>query len=862
MPQTITVLRTLGPALAKTWRADGTIKSYDEAKQYRVREHRVNDLPELHQLVGKIAKDPRRAMVRGRHRGAIPDAPVMRNLSTFDDEPSHLFTVDVDNFTPLDCDPVDDPLTAIREFVRTLPECLRDAGYVWQLSGSFGHPSKAQQLRAHLYFYLHEPLTCAQAEAWSKKYLPHADRTVHRTVQLNYTSAPVMEEGLVDPVAVRLGYHEGALGDAVVIPSDMPVPDVSEANHVQREGRANMADPRDKPGLVGAVCRAFTPAQVVDLFPELFATGSTDVRLTWLAGGGATDGLRITDNGTHLYNSHATAPVARAVNVFDFVRHHVFGHLDEGIEQDVLDLDVAASPSHKATVEWATAQPEVQAETSGPKAEAAQEAAADSKAEEALSSEEERGRRLNNLRGLVLRTATLDQLEHKTAHQIRKGIESFGDTERELIVHALKDRAAALGAKLSIALVRKWVKPMGELSGTFPHVTSTGAPKCTIENVQALCAQIGLTIRYDVIHKSIVFAGDLFDGFIGADAEGSAFFKLVSECQRVDMPVNTSVLAGYVLTIADENPYNPVTEWVSSRAWDGVSRLQAFYDTVTEDPTFKKADKELIMRKWSIQAIAAAYSPVPLQLRGMITLQGAQYIGKGQWAASLCPLPDCVRLDLHLEPHNKDNVKIAVSCWIAEISELEGTFNRAEQASLKGFGSKKVDIMRRPYAKGESHFQRRTVFIASVNQTEFLVDDSGSTRNWVIPVIGINFQHGIDMQQLWAECLVLWNAGEKHWFDKDEMALVVASADRFQVVEPLRDRVIRAYEQALADPANTLLKEMTSTEASDHFNERAKNKSEACTVGKALAACGAVKGSGQRGWMIPVAPGPSDEMPD
>ena len=74
-----------------------------------------------------------------------------------------------------------------------------------------------------------------------------------------------------------------------------------------------------------------------------------------------------------------------------------------------------------------------------------------------------------------------------------------------------------------------------------------------------------------------------------------------------------------------------------------------------------------------------------------------------------------------------------------------------DMARLKGVLTRDFDKVRRPYARAESEYQRRTVFFASVNKPNFLVDMTGNTRWWTIPVSKINYEHGIDMQQVFAQ---------------------------------------------------------------------------------------------------------------
>jgi putative DNA primase/helicase len=56
------------------------------------------------------------------------------------------------------------------------------------------------------------------------------------------------------------------------------------------------------------------------------------------------------------------------------------------------------------------------------------------------------------------------------------------------------------------------------------------------------------------------------------------------------------------------------------------------------------------------------------------------------------------------------------------------------------------------------------VFYGSVNENEFLSDSTGNRRFWVVRVKSINYNHKLDMQQVWAEVKSQhYDAGEG-WF--------------------------------------------------------------------------------------------------
>lgn len=225
MGERLTLLRHPTNLLAKTWRADGTIGDYDDAKFYTLEEVEVSGLVELSALLVKLEREPRVCLIRGRYVGddlarqrdpEFKPGRVRRTLDYFDDQPLHTVLVDVDKFESTLFDANAQPELAVEEFIHSqLPAEFRVAGYHWQMSNSAGHPSKGSELRAHLWFWLAEPYTSAQLAAWAKATAFKGDPSLLRRVQVHYTAGPVFEQGQVDPFERRHGLVDGLLGDEV-----------------------------------------------------------------------------------------------------------------------------------------------------------------------------------------------------------------------------------------------------------------------------------------------------------------------------------------------------------------------------------------------------------------------------------------------------------------------------------------------------------------------------------------------------------------------------------------------------------------------------------------------------------------------
>jgi putative DNA primase/helicase len=128
-----------------------------------------------------------------------------------------------------------------------------------------------------------------------------------------------------------------------------------------------------------------------------------------------------------------------------------------------------------------------------------------------------------------------------------------------------------------------------------------------------------------------------------------------------------------------------------------------------------------------------------------------------------------------------------------ELGEIESTFKKSDIDQLKAFVTAKTDELRLPYDRAFTTYQRRTAFYASVNAREFLTDTSGNRRFWVLAVKEINVNHGIDMQQVWAEIKEQYYIkGVKNWFlSPDERELLQESNETYRTQSSVEDLVLQ-----------------------------------------------------------------------
>ncbi|WP_458370811.1 VapE domain-containing protein [Pseudomonas fluorescens] len=369
------------------------------------------------------------------------------------------------------------------------------------------------------------------------------------------------------------------------------------------------------------------------------------------------------------------------------------------------------------------------------------------------------------------------------------------DAVRTQLVATLPDEAGDnhLGLESSVS-------PFG-----FPNLSDRQQPLNTWQNMSWMLDQYGVTVRYNIIAKEVE-VGIPGKEFPAEDAANCAKALISSLCGLNRMP--KTELAPFIKLLGHEKRYNPVADFILSKPWDGVSRLGDVCDTLQTAEGYSRDLLALMLRRWLISAVAAALLPSGFKSKGVLVLQGPQSIGKTAWVKALVPEQQrsLIKEGALIDPANKDSVSSAIGHWIVELGELDGTLRKTDIARLKGFISNDTDMLRKPYDQSETKYQRRTVFFASVNPSDFLTDDTGNVRWWTVPVVTVNYNHAIDMQQLWAEVAVLFRDGEQWWLDRSEEAALEVVNNQHQTVDPVEEMIRSHFRWDAPDATFKLMK--------------------------------------------------------
>lgn len=233
-------------------------------------------------------------------------------------------------------------------------------------------------------------------------------------------------------------------------------------------------------------------------------------------------------------------------------------------------------------------------------------------------------------------------------------------------------------------------------------------------------------------------------------------------------------------TIMHEHTYHPVRNYLHDLpAWDGTKRIAAWLKNYcaakVEGPEHERYVAEVGMR-WMISAVARVLQP-GCKADGVLILEGEQGAFKSTTLRTICG--DEWFGDALPPMSSKDASDYLRGKWIIELAELSN-INKSEVEIVKAFISREEERFRPAYGRNEISYPRQCIFAGSTNKSDYLRDETGNRRFWPVRVGRKCDTQGIkrDRNQLWAEALAMYRAGEKWWLEETVIETAKAQQEK------------------------------------------------------------------------------------
>lgn len=298
-------------------------------------------------------------------------------------------------------------------------------------------------------------------------------------------------------------------------------------------------------------------------------------------------------------------------------------------------------------------------------------------------------------------------------------------------------------------------------------------------------------IGYSVFSSKIVkLRSAPFGGGAGdwADIDDMRVMKWLA--QQYNLRVKASHVIEAVSVVAHDHSFHPVREYLEKLEWDRVPRLESWLTDVLGVHANEYSAK--VGKRWPISAVARVMRP-GCKADSVMILEGGQGEGKstamgilgGEWF-----------MDTPFALGDKDSFQAIRGKWIVELGELD-SFNKAESTKAKQFFSASTDTYRESYGRRTNDVPRQCVFVGTTNQEEYLKDATGNRRYWPV------FCNKVDLEtlreirdQLWAEAVFCFEAGDIWWVTKDESWMFAEAQDERFVVDEWEGPILTWLEES------------------------------------------------------------------
>jgi len=238
--------------------------------------------------------------------------------------------------------------------------------------------------------------------------------------------------------------------------------------------------------------------------------------------------------------------------------------------------------------------------------------------------------------------------------------------------------------------------------------------------------------------------------------------------------------------------YDPLADWLAHLpAWDGKDRVPELAARIpTDNPLWEKN-----LHTWMLSMVAHWMGKDTEHGNAIVPLLiGYQGCGKTTFCSQLLPPELRMYYSDNLNFKNDTSLLLALSSYaLINIDEFD-KITKSQQPILKYLLSKSDVKLRMPYGQSMEEHRRYASFIATTNNVQPLMDDTGSRRFVCVKVIGqIDTTTAINYAQLYAQLLKELNDGKRYWLNAEETQANMDSNAEYQRTEGLDELITSIF---------------------------------------------------------------------
>ena len=291
--------------------------------------------------------------------------------------------------------------------------------------------------------------------------------------------------------------------------------------------------------------------------------------------------------------------------------------------------------------------------------------------------------------------------------------------------------------------------------------------------------------------------------------------------------------------------YDPIKEYLFSLPqWDkNTDHIKLFLEQIY---LTNEKDREYVIRgfkKWFVAYVMSFIrdeaDPYYVNQVALILISKEQGKHKSTWLGSI--VPQHLRLKYYypssFNAHLKDHEKYLATKMLINLDEM-AAFNKTDIETMKSKITQPQVVLRLPYGRADIQMKRRASFCGSINDRQFLRDETGSRRWLVVEVDNIQYDISFDVTGMYSQALAMYRDGFKYWFDgEDIIGLEMRNAEYTQCTME-EEYLLQAYDSPVENTKEEEIEFLTTSQIATRIakvNERMNvNNSVIRALGKAL----------------------------
>lgn len=388
-----------------------------------------------------------------------------------------------------------------------------------------------------------------------------------------------------------------------------------------------------------------------------------------------------------------------------------------------------------------------------------------------------------------------------------------------------EDILGAIGEK------RPWLHESTELTQqsnqSKSHETKRAKLAVKYEQVEAA---IGNNLKLNTLTQVVELAG-----------EGRRIEQIQIELAlKYNIDLYDNEASKIILTLAEKNSYSPAADYLEYVYSLHGTNADLLDKAAKRYLGTEKAFDGLVLKRFLISVIARVMQP-GCKVDTCLILKGEQGTLKSSFFQELLPESFWFDDSLGKDVANKDELAKLHRCVLMEWGEIEKAFSKKQAAAIKHFLTQKVDRFRPAYRRDILLFPRASVIVGTTNKEEFLTDETGDRRFWVLEPKRINLLRlRQERDRLWAAATAAYKFGECWWLTREEEQTANQNNEQYRDTHPWQP-FVEKYLATAEETGETVIATDVLTSIKPERDKQTKN--DLMEVTAIMRKLGWIKGS-------------------